>query len=424
MSVHLDRAGLLLQQGRYALAEQETRAQLVHHPEDPFSHAILALCLTYQERYGEATEEAGQAIHFGPDVAFSHYVMAKILLSRNRYAEAEQRIEEAIRLDPHDADQFSLLASLHLEQYRGNEALAAALQGLEIDPDHAGCKNLEAMALVKLGRGAEAGAALEGALAKDPENALSHANQGWALLHEARHEEALDHFREALRLDPDMEWARQGIVEALKARHLLYGLMLRYFLWMSRLSPRTQWLVIIGAWFGHRALRDAAKSQPALAPMVLPVTILYGAFVVLTWTADPLFNLLLRFNRFGRLALSEEQVVASNWLGGCLVAALLSGLWWLGTSYPLAGAAAIVSGFLALPLSATFRCHKGWPRNVMVVYTAALGLLGVGSLAMQFWQDQQGEVGGLGNVLGGIFLLGSGLSLLVANVLIHKQPEQ
>ena len=45
------------------------------------------------------------------------------------------------------------------------------------------------------------------------------------------------------------------------------------------------------------------------------------AFVMLTWIASPLFNFLLRFNRFGRLALSDDQRVASSWIGGCFLLA-------------------------------------------------------------------------------------------------------
>ena len=48
---------------------------------------------------------------------------------------------------------------------------------------------------------------------------------------------ALEHFREALRLNPSPEWARAGLVEALKARYPSAA-SLRYFLWMSTLSRR------------------------------------------------------------------------------------------------------------------------------------------------------------------------------------------
>lgn len=424
MDTHLDRAGVLLQQGRYAMAEQELRARLVQQPEDPVAHALLALCLSYQDKHEAASAEAGQAIHYGPDHAFPHYAMGTVLLRRNRFAEAEASAREAIRLDPYDADHFSLLASIHLAQRRWRQALDASTQGLELDPEHAQCKNLHAMALVKLGRKAEAGIALEGALARDPDNALSHANQGWALLHAGRHQDALGHFREALRLNPEMEWARQGIVEALKARHVAYGLMLRYFLWMSRLSARAQWLVVIGAWLAYKAVTELLTSRPELGPIALPVMVLYLVFVVLTWTADALFNLLLRLDRFGRLVLSEEETFASNCLGACLGAALLSGLVWIGTSNPAAGTAAIIFGVLSLPVSATFRCHLGWPRNAMAVYTGFLGVLGASALALQLGSSSPGSGNGLASTLSGLFFLGSAFSLLVANVLMSKQPTK
>ena len=201
--------------------------------------------------------------------------------------------------------------------------------GLQMDSEHVGCTNLRAMALVKLGRRQEAGATIDAALARNPENSMTHANQGWTLLESRDHKKALEHFRESLRLDPENEWARQGIVESLKAKHLIYSWMLRYFLWMSKLSPRAQWGVILGAYFGNRILSGLSRSNPELAPWILPVKILYLIFVILTWTAHPLFNLLLRLNRFGRFALSREQVVASNWLGATVLLGLISIAGWL-----------------------------------------------------------------------------------------------
>ncbi len=93
----------------------------------------------------------------------------------------------------------------------------------------------------------------------NPNNPNTHANLGWALLHKGEHEKAMIHFREALRLDPELQWAQQGIVEALKARHFIYRVMLKYFLWMSRLGSRAQWGVILGAYFGHRVFRNIAQ---------------------------------------------------------------------------------------------------------------------------------------------------------------------
>src|SRR5262249_2143492 len=162
---------------------------------------------------------------------------------RNRPDEAEVAIAEAIRLNPLDADYHQLLAGVRYEQRRWPDALAAAQEGLRLDPEHVGCNNMRALALVKLGRQGEPGRTPEPSLARDPDNAMTHANMGWALLEKAETAKSLDHFREALRLDPELEWARAGIVEALKARYLIYRWILHYFLWMQKLSHKAQWAI-------------------------------------------------------------------------------------------------------------------------------------------------------------------------------------
>src|SRR5262249_11867800 len=157
----------------------------------------------------------------------------------------------------------------------------AAEEGLEQDPEHVSCNNLRAMALVKLGRNAEAGTTIATALERQPENAFSHANQGWGFLHQGNHQKALEHFPGSLRLDPEMEYARAGIVEAMKPRHWIYALFLRYFLWMARLSGKAQWAIIIGGYIGYRALGALAEKQPDLSPWVRPIMVAYIVFAVM-----------------------------------------------------------------------------------------------------------------------------------------------
>ena len=361
MNPNLERALLLYQQSRHELAEAELRQSLASDPDDAYAHALLALCLAQREQFKDATHEARQSIHLGPDFPFAHYAHARVLYDRNHHQEARAAIEEAIRLDPEDADYYSLLAGIHFDEKRWPEALNAAEQGLQFDSEHAGCTNLRAMAMVKLGRKTEAGATIDAALAKNPDNALTHANQGWTLLEQGEPKKALEHFREALRLDPENEWARNGVVEALKARNIIYAVMLKYFLWMSKLSGRAQWGIILVGYFGNRMLGAAAQTHPDLAPWLLPVRMLYVAFALMTWLAYPLFNLMLRLNRFGRLALSREQIVASNWVGACALATLagLAGCVLYGTD-SLWLSLALVSGFLLLPVAGLAALHYAW----------------------------------------------------------------
>jgi len=327
-------------------------------------------------------------------------------------------------LDPQDEDYFALQAAIFLQQKKWQAALEAADQGLAIDPEHVRCANLRAIALTKLGRRQSASDMIETALERDPENADTHANLGWVKLEQRRHKEALEHFREALRLDPESDWARAGVVEALKARNVIYRVMLAYFLWMSKLSEKSQWAVILIGYFGYQFLRGLARKSPELAVWVQPVLWLYIAFAVMTWIAIPLFNLMLRLNRYGRLALSRQQIVASNWVGLCMLTALVFlGLGLLCGSGSLL-LSALMCGLLVLPVAVIFNLDAGWPRQVMTAYT--LGLLAcasissVGFLSAPVAGEAAERIGGLAMLT---FFIGIFASQFLANWLMGRTPR-
>lgn len=409
--LHFERATLLLQQRRPADAERELRASLALEPSSARSHAVLALCLATQDRLAEASAEADQAVGLGPDQPFGHYVRGYVLYQRNRPDEAAPAAEQAVALDPYNADHWWLVGAIALNRRNWPAALAAAERGLEVDPEHAGCVNLRAMALVNLGRREEAGAAIGAALARDPDNAVTHANRGWGLLHEGKPTEAMGHFREALRLDPNLEWARAGIVESLKAKNVVYRLMLRYFLWTARLSSQAQWGITVGGFVGYQMLARVVADNPAAGLFVWPILVAYIAFALGTWLADPLFNLLLRTSKFGRLALSRRQTWASNVLGGLLLLAAAAVAVGLVTRSGMLGAAppvleggiaqqagwvdgfgwyalAMTFGLLTVPAMACFRLAPGWPTRAMVIGTIVLAAAGLSSSAGWFVADR------------------------------------
>ncbi|MCE9606106.1 MAG: tetratricopeptide repeat protein [Planctomycetia bacterium] len=366
----------LLNLGRTAEAEREFRAALAEDAGDPQAHALLARCLLERKEYDEATREAETAVGLAPDAADVHFALAQVWRERQYPDRAARSADEAIRLDPENADYYAFRALLYFEAGRWNEALTAAETGLRCNSEHVACNNFRAMALVKLGRRSEAGQTIDAALARDPEDAFSHANKGWALLEARKPQEAMLHFREALRLDPTMEYARVGIVEALKARNPIYALFLRYMLWMLKLPSQTQWAIVIGGYFGQKFLGNLADNNPALAPVLYVIIIAYIVFAIFTWLARPVFNLLLRLHPFGRLALSTEEIRETNWIGGYFLAAILCfGLsfipdWWVILRLP-----SLWIALSTMPLFLVFRCAEGWPRTTMICVVAALGIL-------------------------------------------------
>jgi tetratricopeptide (TPR) repeat protein len=316
-----------------------------------------------------------------------------------------------VRLAPADPDNYARLAITLYAQRKWQPSLSAAEEGLQYNGEHADCMSLRAMALTQLGRQSEALAAIDQSLSRNPDDAYAHANKAWALLHEGQPQPALDHFREALRLDPTNEYARSGMVEALKARNPIYRWMLAYFLWMARLGDGVRWGVILGGYFGSRALNTVSRNSPELAPWILPLQILYLLFVLMTWFAMPIFNLLLRLNRFGRHALSRDQRVASNWFGGCVALSLASFAGWFVTGQDFLLLGALLPMGVALPIVTLFNLDPGWPRQALSLLAAGMATAGVVGL-YGVAQDQEWAQGALT-----LFLIGFIAAPWVANAL-------
>lgn len=148
----------------------------------------------------------------------------------------------------------------------------------------------------------------------------------------------------------------------------------------------------------------------------------------MTWIGRSLFDLLLRLHPFGRLALSRERIVASNWLGACLLAALAAlACYFAGYESALFGA--LVFGLLTIPVSAVFNCQRGRPRMLMATYTVALAAVGlVAAVPAQLLELLPPA---LGTFLSAsvvrpsitVFLIGAIATPWVGNVLVSQRPK-
>lgn len=377
MNQQLQRALLLMQQGRHARAIDELRSVLATDSNDAMAHAMLSLCLSETEDYRPAIEEAEQAIVLAPNMGQAYYAHSVAHSSANRTQEARQSILRAIELEPFSPANFAQLSQIEYGESKWQASLEAAEQGLAIDPEDSTCTNLRAAALVKLGRKMEADDSLRAALSQSPEDAFAHANMGWSSLEQNQPDEAMEHFSEALRLKPDFEWAQAGIVEAMKARYFIYRIMLMWFLWMMKLKNAMQWKVLIGAYIGYRIIIGAMNAYPDWAWLLSPFMFAYIAFAVMTWLASPLFNLLLRTHRFGRLALSEEQTRISTWVGICVLALVVLGGLWLITGGPQFMICAVMCLLTIPPITRYYSASEGWPRATLTIIILGLGIAAI-----------------------------------------------
>ncbi|MEM7627026.1 MAG: tetratricopeptide repeat protein [Planctomycetota bacterium] len=372
MTTHLARAQLLLQHDRFDEAAGVLRQGLAQNPDDALTHAMLGYALTERaeaEELGEAEGHLGRAIMLSPDLPFAYYAMGTLRLKQRDATRARQDVDAALRLDPYDADHYALRAQIEIAARRWADAAEWAEKGLAVDAEHMACTNIRALALSNLGRRDEANRAIDAALKTAPEDSYAHANRGWSELHAGRPRPAMKHFKEALRLEPTNEFARAGMVEALKARNPVYRIVLAFFLWMMRLPPKVQVGVLVGGFLGYQVLLQVNASVPAARIVTLPLVIAYFVFAVLTWVSVPLFNLTLMLSRYGRAAMSVRQKRGALIFGGFLA---LPVVWFVGglalaiatgsrTVGVVTGSYLIELAFLLLPASAAANA-VGTPR--------------------------------------------------------------
>lgn len=369
------RALLLLQHHRPSDAEKELRGHLAEEPSDVDALLLLSVALTQQDKHVDAVAVAHEALALAPDRPAAHHYLAKALFHKGDTAKARNAAEDAIRLDPEDADHFGVLALAlnHLGEH--GAALKAAEQGLALDPEHLTCLNVRSIELSLVKRYAEADSAISKALELDPENPYTHSNTGWAVLRRGDHRRAMEHFREALRREPGMEHARQGMIEALKARYWIYRAWLKYVFWVGQLRPGSQRLFIFGIWLVVRFIGAVAQHTESLRVGGTVLTVAYVLFALSTWVIEPLTNLLLRFNRFGRYLLDREQKLSSTLTGLSVLIGLSSACAWIALDDDRWIAPGVFGLLMMVPLASMFRKGRQ-DRKTRIIAAVALAVTG------------------------------------------------
>lgn len=412
----LSKVGILIQQRKYDAAEKILRQLLAQEPTNIHYLALLAELNLQQDRIDKAESIIEDAIGLSPDTAHLYFIKSRIDIQKDKYDDAEKSIQQSISLDPYTADYFAWAANIKLARKQYEESLNLANQALEIDPEDLLALNVRSTVLIKLNRKEESFQTIEGALRQDPNNAYTHANYGWGLLEKGDHKKALKHFKEALKNNPNYDYAQKGMIEALKAKYLIYRLFLKFAFWMGNLSAKYQWFVILGLYFGNRALRALANANPALEPFLLPVIILLSIFAFSTWVIRPLSNLFLRFNEYGKFLLSKKEKISSNFVavslaifvGGLISYALLSDERYLFVA---------IYGFaMMVPISAMFTPAK---YNAFMIYTIAMAVIGFATLWAAFANNFA-----LFENLGMAFLVGFIAFQFIANFLVIRSNNR
>ena len=409
----ISKVDILIQQKKYAEAERALQDLLAQDPHNPRFLALLAEVYLQQDKPDEANRIIDQAIGLSPDVPYLFYIKARVALQQDKLQEAENHIGESIRLDPYDADYPAMLANIKLARKKYAEALEIANRALEIDPENLLALNTRSTALLKLDRKEESFQTIEGALREDPNNAYTHTNYGWGLLEKGDYKKAKEHFKEALQNDPNSPFAQAGLLEAIKASNPVYRLFLKYAFFMGNLASRYQWAVIIGFYFGMKALRAVARNSPALQPYLTPLIIALALIAFSTWVINPIGNLFLRFNKYGQLLLDRNERMSSNFVAGSFALFVLGMLLYFAGQDDKFLTIAVFGFAMMLPFGVMFSPSKN--RYILKIYAAVMAIIGVAAIIGTF------SSGEMFNSMTSIFIMAFVLFQLVANYLVIKE---
>ena len=320
----VSRVDILLSQSRFSQAEELLEGLMSEGYNDIEILKMMSIAKMGLHNYEDVSQLCTMIIDQNPNESLAFYLLSNVKSVNRGFQEAKDLIDKAIIIEPTNPDYHAYKASLFLQTKDYEDALNSANIGLQIDAENITSLNARSSALVGLGRRQEAFETIDKSLATDPNNPDTHANLGWGLLHHGKSDDALMHFQTALKVDPMSEYAKAGMLEAMKSKFPVYRYFLQFMLWLGKMKGKNQWIFIIGSYIALRLLGNLADNNETLKPYLVPIIALIVIFFISTWVFSPLMNLYLMTNKFGRYTLSEQQKNTSTFVGVALLISLIS----------------------------------------------------------------------------------------------------
>ena len=378
----LQRIQLLISQGRTDEADKQIRTFLENDPTSEYGRYLLAYILFFKGKSRESERILLQLQSEDPGNTNYLALLAEINLKEEEFASAEQRTDLLLEMDPDEVEYHNLKSRLKFAQRYYDGALQYSNSALVIDPENLEALNQKALLAGILGDKNVAHNAVLEALEKNPEDPYTIANHGHQLLSQGKVKEALERLSEALRLNPTNSLARYAMQEALKSRFWPYRLFYKYIHFMARLTAKGSWTVIIGAYVIYQIILWVGQTYEALAPFLMPVAYTLVAFFLLSWIINPIMNLYLMTNNYGRLLLDDEEKNMAKLTGLSLLLAILCfGVWYF-QSINIFLFATFFFVAMMIPLGSFLSPYKKSNKQKLIYFTGAIFFFGIIGIAL------------------------------------------
>lgn len=376
----LQRVEVLLSQGRIIDADKQIRTYLEEDPTSEYGRYLLAYILFFQGKSKDSEKLILQLQQESPENPSYIALLAEINLKEEELDAAEEKTDMLLSMFPSNVRFHNLKSRVKFSQRYYNEALKYANSALEIDPENLEALNQKTMISGLLGDRSSARNTINEALERNPEDPHTIANHANQLLKEGKVNDALNRFSEALRMNPTNSLARYGMQEAMKSKFWLYRLFYKYFSLMSKLTANGSWAFIIGTYVIYRILHHISNTNEMLAPFLTPLVYLLLAFFLLTWVINPLMNLYLMTNQYGRLLLDDDSKKMAILTGATLLIALICFCFFYNMQHPTLMYASIFFAAMMIPLGSFLSPYDENDRKKLTYFTMAI--FGVGAIGL------------------------------------------
>ncbi|MEO0413485.1 MAG: tetratricopeptide repeat protein [Verrucomicrobiota bacterium] len=298
-------------------AFHEGLAQAPDSPELYFELSVTHLQMEGKTNTQKALEHINEAIGYDPEWAPYHAYKGLILNQLNKHGEAKKCANDAIALDGESLLGWTVKGQSFVLKNQWKDAEPCLQKALEIDPDFDMANSLLTITLRGKGDVQSSEEQVAKSLERDADSAPAHANMGWVRLQQGKPREAETHFLEALRLEPEYDYARDGLIEAYKARSLFYRLYLRYCFFLQKFTGAQQVAIMIGAYVGFKFGRALLSSiHPVLGGIF---AVAYLIFVFFSWLASGIGHLLILKDPVARMALKLKEKLDGVFVGGAFL---------------------------------------------------------------------------------------------------------
>ena len=205
----------LINQGRFAEAEQRSRERIEREPDSGTLWKILGVVLAQQGK--DALPALRRAAQLSPDDAECHRNLAAVLAERGQREEALTSVQRLLEIEPRNVAALIVAADILCALGRHRESLPLYHRALETEPRRVEARNNLGNALQELGEYELAAARYRQALEIEPNDPDLHSNLGNAMRRLGRLDEAIACAQRAIALAPGLSLAHNNLGLALAA---------------------------------------------------------------------------------------------------------------------------------------------------------------------------------------------------------------